>query len=343
MLALRKILNNYKYLIFILILILTILIYACGFITSQKKVLRIMTYSSFASVFGPGNILKEKFEKTCDCQVKWIKVPDSTLFIQRLALRKDGFKTDVVMGLDQLSLNATKQLPWVSWSFKLSSFLLSPPVHNLIQTLPKKQRNIFIPYNWSPMTFLSRHQTQKHHLMDLLKEKYRHNISLPAPRTSTVGLQFLYWVWFNFQNGTRQFLQAFKNQLYGLPPSWSTSYSLFQRGHVDLSFSYFSSLLYHIERKQQDFYPVLFKEGHPFQVEFAAVSGFCVECTLAQQWVSFLMTDFVQKVLLQKNYMFPVLAKVNSMYLEWQKVKLISYDRLTDFLNQKNIWLKQWK
>ncbi len=309
--------------------------------SSDKRTLRVMTYSSFAGVFGPGDALKKIFEENCFCRVKWIKVPDSTLFIQRLSLRPDGFKTDVVMGLDQLSLRKAKQLQW-----KLAN--KSPPdlsIFTLLKGVSKDIGTIFIPYNWSPMTFLSRVPLPRLLLQDLLHEKYRHNISLPAPHTSTVGLQFLYWIWSVFQQDTEQFLVKFKNQLYGLPSSWSTSYALFQRGHVDLSFSYLSSLLYHLQQQQKDFYPVLFQKGHPFQVELAAISGFCVECELARQWVHFLLTPPVQKILFQKNYMFPVIkvSMGNQTDRLLSGVELISYDHLDLFLDQKDKWLKQWK
>lgn len=308
---------------------------------SSKRILRVMTYSSFAGVFGPGDALKKKFEADCLCQVKWIKVPDSTLFIQRLSLRPDGFKTDVVMGLDQLSLRESKQLQWKP----INKDLLDLSIFTLLKEISNEIGTVFIPYNWSPMTFLSRVPLPRLRLQDLLHKKYRYNISLPAPHTSTVGLQFLYWIWSVFQQDTERFLITFKKQLYGLPPSWSTSYALFQRGHVDLSFSYLSSLLYHLQQKQKDFYPVLFQEKYPFQVELVAVSGFCTECELARQWVEFLLTSKAQEILFQKNYMFPVtkISKKNPYDHLLSNAELISYKHLEVFLDQKDKWLKQWQ
>ena len=303
---------------------------------SPKNILRVMTYSSFVGVFGPGSHIQKEFEKICNCQVKWIKVPDSTLFAQRLSLREDGFKTDVVMGLDQLSLGAmTKKLPWRKIQIK-KNILVSPAKDFLSDQ--------FVPYDWSPMSFLSREKKEEISLQDLLNEKFKNKISLPSPRTSTVGHQFYYWIWFVFREKLDDFLVTFKDQLYGMSPSWSTSYALFQRGHVSLSFSYLSSLLYHQQQKQEDFYFVPFKEGHPFQVEMAGVSGFCTQCELALSFIDFLLTPTIQNILKEKNYMFPVIAlpEKPSSIPSFLEVKFIKYDKLNSFLKDKEKWLNKW-
>ena len=299
-----------------------------------KRKLRVMTYSSFAGVFGPGVYLKKEFEKICHCQIKWIKVPDSTLFVQRLSLKKDGFKTDVVLGLDQLSLKSAKTLVWKKIKLLPNTFTL--PARNFLS-------HEFIPYNWSPMTFLSREKSDETlSLPVLLHKKYKNNISLPSPRTSTVGFQFYYWIWSVLQDKTEHFLRSLRSQLYGMAPSWSTSYALFQRGHVNLSFSYLSSLLYHQEQNQKDFYLLQFKEAHPFQVELAGVSGFCTQCELAQTFIRFLLKPESQNILLQKNYMLPVVSTIPEKTGDLPHLKLISYSKWNVFLENKEKWLNRW-
>ena len=285
-----------------------------------------MVYSSFVNVFGPGSLIKKEFEKICGCRLKWIKVPDSTLFVQRLSLKKDGFKTDVVLGLDQLSLKKALTLSWKE---------IPSPDKNFVPPVAPFLSNYFIPYSWSPMSLLSRKKLDHPlSLKDLLNKKFQHNISLPSPTSSTVGLQFYYWVWFVFQEKTKDFFKTFKKQLYGLPPSWSTSYALFQRSHVNFSFSYLSSLLYHREQKQSDFYFVFFKEGHPFQVEMAGVTPFCTQCVLAKQFVHFLLEPKIQNILKTKNYMLPVINSSQKDFPFLQNIKLISYKALPSFWNQ---------
>ena len=309
---------------------------------TSKPVLRVMTYSSFANVFGPGDEIKKKFEEHCNCHVRWLRVSDSTFFAQRLRLREDGFKTDVVMGLDQISLatmnrrtiqeqNPIEELPWKK--LNISKDLFISPAGQFAS-------EFFVPYNWSPMTFIARKEMETLSLQDLLSEDYRGNISLPSPRTSTVGLQFYYWIWFVLQDKAGEFLVELKKQLYGLPPSWSTSYALFQRGHVDLSFSYLSSLLYHKDQDQKDFYEVPFQEDYPFQVEVAGVSGFCTQCELAHSFVAFLLQSEAQDILFKKNYMFPVVKNVHQ--LDTSTLNFISYNKLHLFFNQQEVWVHLW-
>ena len=323
-----------------------------------KKVLKVMVYSSFVNVFGPGPLIKKEFEKTCDCQVKWLKVPDSTLFAQRLSLKKDGFKTDVVLGLDQITLKSVSFLSWreiptphLAYAFlrsgeanlKLTIDGQSLPAGEFKVGKPEQTKTYFVPYNWSPMSLLSRKpQKQTLSLKDLLHPSFQHNISLPSPRSSTVGLQFYYWIWSVFKEQTAEFLKSFKKQLYGLSPSWSTSYALFQRGHVDFSFSYLSSLIYHRQQKQEDFHFVFFKEGHPFQVEMAGVPHFCTKCDLATRFVLFLLRPEIQNILKTKNYMLPVISSSEKNFAVLKDMKFISYSALPHFLEQKPKWLKQW-
>ena len=303
---------------------------------APQTTLRVMVYSSFVNVFGPGPLIKKEFEQICDCRIKWLKVPDSTLIAGRLSLKKDGFKTDVVLGLDQISIKNLKNLPWKPVPTHSSIWPpLEPNGHGA--------KAYFMPYNWSPMSFLSRiKRKQAMQLTDLLHKQFQHNISLPSPASSTVGLQFYYWIWSVFQDQTEAFLKAFKTQLYGLSPSWSTSYALFQRGHVDLSFSYLSSLLYHRQQKQKDFYFVFFEEGHPFQVEMAGVSGFCTKCTLAQQFIRFLLTENMQHILKTKNYMLSAISPSDKDFPILKDINLISYEHLPTFLEQKQKWLRDW-
>ena len=306
--------------------------------SSKKTTLRVMTYSSFVGVFGPGREIQKEFEKICACKIKWLSVPDSTLFTQRLSLRADGFKTDMVIGLDQLSLKSAREsLLWKKT--KVNPSLVTLPAQNFLS-------DYFVPYNWSPMSFISRKEIKTPlGLMDLLQEKFKRNVSLPSPRSSTVGLQFYYWIWYVFKEQTSSFLKNFKDRLYGMSPSWSTSYALFQRGHVDLSFSYLSSLLYHRAQNQKDFYFVRFKEGHPFQVELAGVTGFCTQCNLAGEFTRFLLTAKVQNILQKKNYMFPIISSVKKdtpqlLLKSFSVQDLIQYDQLNNFLTEN--WLDQW-
>ena len=45
----------------------------------------------------------------------------------------------------------------------------------------------------------------------------------------------------------------------------------------------------------------------PFQVELAAISGFCTQCDLAKQFILFLLTPEIQQLLHKENYMLSII------------------------------------
>ena len=295
--------------------------------------LRVMTYSSFAGDFGPGWTLNREFKKQCGCKIKWIIVPDSTLFLQRLNLRKDQFKVDLVMGFDQLALTDMQNLKW-------------EPIDNInksqmVDPVKKFVSSIFIPYNWSPMTLISRKPIRKKiQLQNLLDPIYFKQISLPKPSLSTVGLQFFFWLYVSLgEKNLTKFLKKLGPQLYGLPPSWSTSYSLFQRGHTKLAFSFFSSLLYHQRQKQEDFYALQFEEGHPYQIEFLSIPKRALKKDLAKDFIYFLMSKKAQTILKESNFMFPLTSNTELPFA----LSLISYEKLNDFQANKKRLLSLWQ
>ncbi|HOZ87416.1 MAG TPA: hypothetical protein PL029_06645, partial [Bacteroidia bacterium] len=69
-------------------------------IRDQKTTLKIFTYASFSSKWGPGPILKEMFEKTCDCRVEYLDGSDSGILLQRLKIEGEKLGADLVIGLD---------------------------------------------------------------------------------------------------------------------------------------------------------------------------------------------------------------------------------------------------
>ena len=72
-----------------------------------------------------------------------------------------------------------------------------------------------------------------------------------------------------------------------------------------------TSPVYHvIEEKDSSFVSLEFKEEHPLQVEFAGVPENCQNCDAATKFVQFLQSDEAQKIIMNKNYMLPVVDKI---------------------------------
>ncbi len=321
--------------IFLLILLIGII----GWVLLFQKAdptpkLKVMVYSSFLSPYGPAHEIQKQFEKICGCQIQWMKVEDSTLMIQRLKLRSDGLGIDVVLGLDQLTFNTTDQ----KWKeINLSN-------KNLIQKAQQWIQPFTIPISWAPFTFIARKpEYLPTTVKSLLDPSLRKKISLPHPRSSTIGFQFYFWIFSLFKN-TEQFLHSFKEQIYTLSHSWSSSYGLFQKNFTQLTFSYQTSIVYHLTEENKQYFAARFSEGHPYQVELAAIPETCIQCALAQDFLNFLLEKNTQKILMTKNYMFPVTQGViqGTPFENLEKLPLISYKKIDAFLLKKAQYLKDW-
>ncbi|MNT78569.1 Thiamine-binding periplasmic protein precursor [compost metagenome] len=76
-------------------------------------------------------------------------------------------------------------------------------------------------------------------------------------------------------------------------------------------YSYVTSPLYHeIEEKKRDFISLDFKEPLAVQFEFMGIPEFCRHCDLAEEFVNLALSATGQKIIMEKNYMFPVMKGV---------------------------------
>lgn len=304
----------------------------------NKPVIKVLTYSSFAGVYGPGRELKKHFEARCFCKIQWFLTTDSTMLLQRFLILND---IDVVIGWDQVALLQQKPTQWLDISdlqkklIKTQaavSFILSP---------------YFLPIAWSPIGFIS---TTDQKPISSLKDlaNITGKFSFPEPRTSSLGLQWYYWIYTRFQAKDRQifqFLKQIKNKVYGPLFSWSMSYGLFQKGKTTSSLSYLSSLLYHQAQTTKKSYVFsFFKKGQAYQIEYLSVFKNSKNKNLALKLAHFLLSQQGQDILQKKHYMFSVSKQFDShKLLNHKQLKLISYKNLARFLKNKKKYFQLWK
>ena len=76
-------------------------------------------------------------------------------------------------------------------------------------------------------------------------------------------------------------------------------------------FSYLTSLVYQWDvEADRSYQAAVFEDGHPYQVEFAAIPEFCRECQLAELFIKTMLSVDGQRVIALRNYMFPAAAGV---------------------------------
>ena len=355
--SLLKIKLNFKKLLILVVVgfLLLIIIYISNNFKASKIALDdpcevyVYTYSSFASPTGVGGDLQKLFKEETGCTVHFENIGDARMLIQKLRSElkiKNSVDADVVLGLDQFSVQEAYQLlKWqdisleedIKFSKRLSETHLSKKDLNPF--------NVFIPYNWSPFTFIYRYSTpdlQEKIVFktptDILESNIKY--SLMDPRSSSPGFQFLVWIINQFGEET---LYQFIKKAYLISPSWSTAYGLFTKKQTHAAFSYLTSLAYHwIEENNTDFQIMNFDLGHPYQIEFAGVVADSPRLEAAIQFVKFLHLRSVQKLIMTKNYMFPIVQSVEeeTAFAKLPKLSLIKDHKLR---RPERVYLQYWK
>lgn len=306
--------------------------------------LRIYASSSFIAKWGPGPELKALFEKQHIFKIEFVESPDISMTMQKINFEGDRARADLVLGLDQFDIGRlASKIKWktldIAYTDQLTDELKSQTDSLL------KQKN-FVAYDWAPMTLIARRDlgVQIDSLDDLLKPELKGKIALQDPRTSSPGLQFLSWI---FESKSAQesivFLKALTQQVHSFSSSWSAAYGLFKNKQADLVFSYVTSPIYHLVEEKDDSYLALeFKEPLPVQIEFAGVPDGCKNCEGAQIFLKFMLSQEAQKIIMAKNYMMPVVAKVKDS-TPFDAVKVFK-TRAVQFYDQNQIekWVNQW-
>ena len=298
--------------------------------------IKILAYSSFVSHFGPAQDIKKSFEAQTGCRISYEDVGDAGLLLNKLRLDQD---VDVVVGLDQLSLYQAKKLfEWrpVDWGR-----------NSVFEAIENVTVDPFVPFDWAPLSFAYRpSQTDKKgnqvHWKNqafLTRPDKILKVTIPDPKYSTTGAQFVYW--FSKKNKWSSILDVKKNlsshvKFYA---DWSQSYGLFLRHQANVTWTQMTSRAYHEEQGDMDIEFINFEKPHPYQVEFAGVPLTCRQCLCAEKFVKHLLSDQVQNILQQKNYMMPVSKKVNlrSSYHSLMTLPLMKYDgahSLSDFVDE---------
>ncbi len=304
-----------------------------------------MTYSSFIQKWGAGPEIAKLFERETGIKVQWINAGHAGLIIQRLRFKNKSDRPDVVLGFDQFSIHeANKSFDWLDigkpWLDHTDDSSLLPKGFEFFN---------FIAYNWGPLGFVYRnHEIEAPtRLQDLTQPKYKNSLILQDPRMSSPGLQFLIWVLTEMgEDKGFEFLEQIRDSVRILSPSWSGSYSLFKMQKSTMVFSYMTSPYYHqIEEKNKNYRVAFFKNPHPVQVEYAGVPALCGQCEKGRLFAGFLRRSDVQKIIMKKNYMYPVSSKAlqDSDFKLPKGIRFINPEKSLLPVEKKQKLVNRWK
>lgn len=308
--------------------------------TGTGNVVKVFASSSFIAQWGPGPWLKERFEETCKCKVEFLDGADSTLLFQRL--KAEGSQgADLVLGFDQFDLEMVEGgFQWKTVDVSGVDFV------DEISAVPVQTR--LVPYDWSLVSFVLRSNDVKQlpkSLNDLLEDGFKGQIAMEDPRTSSLGMQFLLWlVSSRGEDGAFRYLESFNKMVHSYSPSWSQAYGLFQKSQVKTALSYVTSPLYHkVEEKDSGVIAPEFSEGHPVQVEYMGIPENCKNCEAAQAFAELILSPEGQKIIMEKNYMFPAVrgVKQGTLFAQIPKYEVLQMKTLPSVADRERL-LKKW-
>jgi thiamine transport system substrate-binding protein len=311
--------------------------------------LRVMTYSSFMSAWGPGPEIAKRFRKETGVAVEFQDAGDAGLILEKLKL----FPVDAVVGLDRFSLaQARERIQWreiPSLRKEAGSIGKSPSLSFADESF---QEASFIAIDWAPLAFVYRQGEviEPTRMQDLLDPRFKGAIALEDPRTSTPGLQFLLWVLQIYgEDGGFKFLESLKPNLHSVSPSWSTAYGAFTKKQAKLALSYMTSPIYHLTEEKDDSYRAAsFSDGNPVQVEYAGIPSRCARCSDAETFIRFLLKPEIQALIMKKNFMIPVVGSATEgtpfkELRELQSLKRLELTRAPEFLKRRDDLFEKWR
>lgn len=281
--------------------------------------LRVLTYSSFMSAWGPGPELARKFREQTGVNVEFQDAGDAGLILQKLRL----FPVDLVLGLDQFSLGeAHSKFEW---------------------------RGDFVSIDQAPLAFVYRSGEIEPplSLRDLLSPRFAGQIAIEDPRTSTPGLLFFLWVLDSMgeENGFK-FFSDLRANIHSVSPSWSTAYGAFTKKQAHLVLSYLTSPIYHaVEEKNPSYRAAIFSDGQPLQVEYAGVPSSCSRCVDAESFIHFLRELPQQSLIMKKNYMLPAVpaAALGTPFASLPEVRPLELKSASALLTRRAELFERWR
>ena len=266
----------------------------------------VYAYSSFTGEWGLGPKVAKMFEEKTGTSIRFVTCKDSGAILTHAVREKAKPKADVVLGIDNYllskALKADILLPYKPSRIDEidNGFLIDPQYH-------------LIPFDFGYFAFMyntSSNISAPKSLNDLMDAKYKGKIVLMNPMTSTPGLGFLLWLHSVYGEEYLNVWKKINGNVLSMPTSWSQGYALFSSGEVPLVISYTTSLAAHILYDKTDkFQPLIFDEGHVVQLEGMGILKGAKHEEKAKEFIEFMLSDEVQKLIPETQFMFPIIKK----------------------------------
>jgi thiamine transport system substrate-binding protein len=306
---------------------------------AAENTLTVYTYDSFSSDWGPGPKIKQGFEQQCDCTLEFVALDDGVSILNRVRLEGSHSKADVILGLDTSLIAEAKS----------TGLLATHQVDTSAVTLPNGwSDDTFVPFDFGYFAFVYNKETLTNppqSLKALVEGSDDLRVIYQDPRTSTPGQGLMLWMKSVYGDQASDAWQKLAKKTVTVTKGWSEAYSMFLEGESDLVLSYTTSPAYHLIAEQDKrFATADFSEGHYMQVEVAAKIKGSKNEALADQFMSFILSDEFQTVIPTGNWMYPVTDIALPEGFETLSVpsKSLSYQP-EKIQEMRKSWIREWQ
>lgn len=306
---------------------------------AADNTLTVYTYDSFAADWGPGPVVEKAFEAKCGCDINFVALDDGVSILNRLRLEGGNSKADVVLGLDNNLMAEAKK----------TGLLAEHSVDTSSVTLPNGWSDkTFVPYDFGYFAFVynkDKLANPPKSLKELVESRDDLKVIYQDPRTSTPGQGLMLWMKSVYGDDVSQAWKQLAKKTVTVTKGWSEAYSMFLEGESDLVLSYTTSPAYHLIAENDAKYAATdFTEGHYTQVEVAAKVKGSSNNKLADEFMSFILSDEFQSAMPTGNWMYPVTNVELPKGFETLSVPSQALSFSADEVAQnRKAWIREWQ
>lgn len=318
---------------------MTALAISLSFSTLAADKLTVYTYDSFASEWGPGPKIEQAFEAQCGCDLEFVALDDGVSILNRLRLEGESSKADILLGLDTNLMTEAKE----------TGLLIAHNVDTGSTIVPNGwSDDTFVPFDFGYFAFVYNKEKLPNppkSLTELVEKRDDLRIIYQDPRTSTPGQGLMLWMKSVYGDEVSKAWESLAKKTVTVTKGWSEAYSMFLEGESDMVLSYTTSPAYHLIAENDAKYATAnFSEGHYMQIEVAAKVKSSKQSALADQFMTFILSDEFQSVIPTGNWMYPVTAVALPDGFDSLSVPVKSLSHESDKVaEQRKAWIREWQ
>lgn len=317
-------------------------------LAAQKPELVIYTYDAFAADWGPGPKIKQAFEKTCECTLKFVSAGSSIGALRKVQLEGVGTKADIVLGLDTNIAEAARDTGLFAAHNIIAKNLTIPSTDETPGVI-KWSDKTFLPFDYSYFAFVynkEKVQTVPKSFEELAAMPDDFKIIIQDPRSSTPGLGLLLWLKSIHGENADELWKKIAPKILTVTKGWSDAYGLFLKGEADMVLSYTTSPAYHlIAEDDARFATADFANGHYMQIEVAAMLKSSKNPEIARQFLQFMLGEEFADIIPTTNWTYPVITTAKGLPEKFETLHVPQKSILmngVDVEKNRKQWIDEW-